>query len=220
VAWFGAAIAAFGHLSVEAPTPCAVIARVGARRPRAITSELAKALLDALHDRKHNPPSYRSAAATAPLVDDDPTHVSALAIELSPAEADTVRFTLASAVRSVGEPLANVALEAEAPNDVAASSREEAKRVVLRRGFAEALYTGWPKAGSAGLADASCLIIRHGPQRDEDNTWATWVGVLTRGGAWLEPVVPSALAQTWRPTAIASIADPQLAGRVVFEFYR
>ena len=220
-AWFGAAIEAFGRQVIEVPVPSAVIAIVTTRRPRKITPELAKALLDALHNQKHNPPHYPP-DKRAPLSDDGPMQVRALAVEVVLGDVESVRFVLADNFIAQGELMAKIAVAAEAPNDVASSSIEEVGRKELRRAFAQAVSTSWPKAPVHGLADAPCLLIRHGPRRDEDNTWSTWVGVLTRGGSWLGPgsTVGSPIKDSWQPVAIASAADPKLAGQVEFEFYR
>ena len=149
-------------------------------------------------------------------------HVRALAVEVVLGEVESVRFVLADNFKAQGELMARVAVSAEAPNDVAGSATEEVARKELRRAFAQAVSTSWPKVQVHGLADAPCLVIRHGPRRDEDNTWATWVGVLTRGGSWLGPgsTIGSPIEGRWQPTAIASAADPKLAGRVEFAFYR
>jgi hypothetical protein len=209
-----------GHGAFDVPHPCAVIAIVTVKRPRKITPELAKALLDALHDCKHNPPHYRTGGGIAPIADDDPRHVSALAVQVVAGMKESVQFVLADGVRINGDLIASIDVDAQAPNDVAASSAEESARKGLRRAFAEAVLGRWPKESPNDLTDASCLMVRHGPQRDEDNTWATWIGVLTRGGSWAIPISASPMSRTWQPRAVASVADPALDGRVVFEFYR
>lgn len=186
---------------------------------RAITPELAKAVLDALHDRKHNAPHYKTTGARAPLPDDDQRFVIGLAIELVASPVPGVDFTLASSVGFSGEIIASLAVDAAAPNDVAGSAAEEAVRKTLRNQFAHAVITGLGRERPE-LAAATALIVSHGPQRDEDNTWATWIGALTRGGSWLEPARSSALPASWRPTAIASLSERSLGARVRYDFLR
>jgi hypothetical protein len=187
---------------------------------RVITPELAKALLDALHDSKHLQPHYRTTGHRAPLADDNQSIVIGLAVELLVDSETCVDFTLAESLRPTGTAFGAVEVVGDAPNDIAASSREEVARQAVRADFARAVSAAWTEIPPEAMTSASCLVVRHGPQRDEDNTWATWVGVLTRGGSWRDSRAPSPMEPTWRPRAIASVCATELTGRVRYEFYK
>jgi hypothetical protein len=62
--------------------------------------------------------------------------------------------------------------------------------------------------------------VRHLPQRDEDNTWATWIAAVCgvrrqSAGHWAE----GAPLGGWVHSAIASVADPKLASAVMYEIW-
>ncbi len=78
------------------------------------------------------------------------------------------------------------------------------------------LQTRWRNLILVHLA----LVVRHQPQRDEDNTWATWIaaicGVRTQGVSHWSRGAPLA---GWSPIAVASIAEPRLHCPVVYELW-
>jgi hypothetical protein len=222
--WFGNAIAVLGR-EQTAPDqgPWAVIARVTSRVPRSITPELAKRLLDTLHDCKHLSPHYRDRGLVPVLVDDDQRFVTGLAVELRVGEVERVDFILAAGLNARADPLGSADAMVAAPNDISSGGAEEIRRQTARGKYVASLRDSWPQSRlPAQVAKCTHLVVRHGPQRDEDNTWATWIGALRRSVAWSRlawlPAVPP-LATEWRATGIASICDRTLSGGVRYDFY-
>lgn len=178
-----------------------------------------KGLLDALHDDRKTGPWYCNLPGRAPLTDDHPAHVRGLAVEVLPGEARTeCQFGTDDSV--AGELLASVPVDAAAPNDIWGTASEKAKIAAGRLAFSAAVQQAF--LGHPGLVSRSpaALVVRHQPQRDEDNTWATWIaaacGVRSRSaGHWSHeaPLVG------WAPTAVASIADPSLETHVRYEVW-
>jgi hypothetical protein len=63
-------------------------------------------------------------------------------------------------------------------------------------------------------------VVRHRAQRDEDNTWATWIaavyGVRGQGADHWAAAPPLG---GWAPTAVASLADERLSTPLVYELW-
>jgi hypothetical protein len=210
-----------------APTPCVVVARVtarpaqGQRRPGG-PRDRAKGLMDALHDDRSTGPKYADLRATAPLPDDDPRYVHGLAVEVQPGDHDRVEYRLGSRLLVEGSLLTQVDAHVPAPNDVYASPQEKPRFEAAREAFLGDLIRRCDHGSVKACAPkARCLVIRHRPQRDEDNTWATWVSALTGGGAWSKALwqSPGSPFSGWAPMAVASLADPGLPCEVRYEVY-
>ncbi|MGH2988156.1 MAG: hypothetical protein ACRDLO_15930 [Solirubrobacterales bacterium] len=155
------------------------------------------------------------------LADDSPAFVGGLAVEVVGAlEEGATEFRLAPDLVVAGDLLARVDVEAIAPNDIAAAADEKWAIQTGRVRFAKALAAA-STGLSASLAEgADALVIRHRPERDEDNTWATWCAALCgvrqmKPGHWAE----RAPLRGWEPRAVASVADPGLPVPVSYEIY-
>ena len=212
------------HAGPAPPQPCIVVCRVTAagmsgNRP---TSPLgrAKGLLDALHDDRKTGPWFRELPGRAPLPDDNPNHVSGLAVEVQTGDPQT-EYLLGAELAIVGEMLASVQVAVEAPNDIWGTQAEKAKIAATRIAFGAAVADAF--SAHPALIDSSpvALVVRHRPQRDEDNTWATWVaaacGARSQGHRHWASGAP---LQGWRPMSIASVADPALEVPVAYEIWR
>lgn len=207
----------------RARTPAAVVARVTARPapgrmlpggPR----DRAKGLMDALHDDRTNGPKYASLGATAPLPGDDPAHVRALAVEVRAGTTDAVEYRIGNQLLIAGELLHATDVCVPAPNDI----DDTARLVAQRKAFVEDLVRRCDHGEAKScVGRARALVVRHRPQRDEDNTWATWISALTGGGAWSRALWPSPGSpfSGWSPMAVASIADANLPCQVRYEIY-
>ncbi|MCC7140230.1 MAG: hypothetical protein IT460_17555 [Planctomycetes bacterium] len=206
-----------------ARTPCVVVARVTAR-PVAGRSQpggpkdRAKGLMDALHDDRRNGPKYRDLGAVPPLPDDHGEYVHGLAVEVQAGASDSVEYRLGPSLQVAGKHLFVLDVSVPAPNDIA----ESAALVAPRRAFVEDLVRRCDRRAAAACASkARAVVVRHRPQRDEDNTWATWISALTGGSVWSREAwgpEGSPLAG-WSPMAIASVADPTLPCEVRYEVY-
>jgi hypothetical protein len=222
--WFGNAIAVLGRQhDVLKDRQWAVIARVTTRVRRSITPELAKRLLDTLHDRKHLPPHYRDQKLVPVLADDDQRFVSGLAVELRVDQVDRVDFILADEFTAIADSLGSIEVRMPAPNDISSGGAEELRRQTARGKYAASLRDSWRDAlVPPQVAKCTHLVVRHSPQRDEDNTWATWIGALRTSVAWSRlawlPAVPP-LATEWRATGVASVCDRSLRDGVRYDFY-
>lgn len=87
--------------------------------------------------------------------------------------------------------------------------------------FAEAVRRSLARSNIArDLSAAAALVVPHRPQRDEDNTWATWSAALsgTRTHAPTHVGAGAPLAG-WTRMAIASIAGPTLETPVLYELW-
>ena len=120
-----------------------------------------------------------------------------------------------------GELIARVEVARAAPNDVVGTASEKAKIVNERNAYGEAVrdaFSGRKLPGDSGFA---ALVVRHRPQRDEDNTWATWMGALcgVRGDSELHWTAGAPLSG-WAPQSVASVADDTLVAPVVYELWR
>lgn len=209
--------------ALSPPSPCVVVCRVtapGARdTPPGGPLGRAKGLLDALHDDRKSGPWYRDVAGRAPLLDDHPAHVCGLAVEVRPGDPRT-EYVLGTELFVAGRLLAKVPVPVRAPNDIVGTPGEKAKIAAGRIAFAAAVQRAF--ATHPGLLDESpiALVVRHHPERDEDNTWATWIAAAcgTRRSTtahWAH----AAPLMGWAPRAVASIADPSLATPVVYEVW-
>lgn len=205
------------------PRPCVVVSRVNglSRRgnPPAGPLGRAKGLLDALHDDRKTGPWYRDMGGRGPLIDDHPLHVRGLAVEVRAGEPRTDSL-LGSNLQVAGELLASAPVSEQAPNDIAGTAGEKSKIAMGRAAFAAAVKRSL--APLKGLTDKTpaALVIRHRPQRDEDNTWATWIAAVCgardqRETHWAY----GAPLAGWAPTAIASVADRELESPVVIELW-
>ena len=205
-----------------AKTPCIIVARVTARPAggRALPGgpkDRAKGLMDALHDDRTKGPKYADLKAVPPLPDDDPRYVHGLAVEVHAGETDSVEYRLGDRLLIAGSLLTTVEVDVPAPNDI----DESARLVAPRRAYVEDLVRRCEANSARGcISKARCLVVRHRPKRDEDNTWATWISALTGGSAWSRAAWPSGSPFSgWSPMAIASVADARLKCEVQYELY-
>jgi hypothetical protein len=179
----------------------------------------AKGLLDALHDDRRSGPQYQDLPGRAPLVDDHPSHVRALAVEIAAGEPQT-EYLIGAELAIAGELIASVPVEAPAPNDIVGTPDEKAKIATGRAAFAAAVQRAFANPRSLLHRRPAALVVRHRPQRDEDNTWATWIAAVCGPGrqgpthwAYGAPLAG------WVPTAVASTADPTLETPVLYEVW-
>lgn len=202
---------------------CVVVAQVSDRsasgRPPAGPVGRAKGLLDALHDDRKVGPWYRDSPGRAPLRDDHPGHVAGLAVEVRRGEPST-RYLLGGELSVHGELLASIAVGAAAPNDVAGTRVEQPTIASARIAFASAVREAFSAYGNLTRHPPLALVVRHHPQRDEDNTWATWIAAVCgtqrqTPGHW----AAEAPLAGWHPASIASVADPALSSPVVYEVW-
>lgn len=206
-----------------AVTPTVVVARVTARPARgharpAGPKGRAKGLMDALHDDRSRGPKYADLKAIAPLPDDDSRYVHGLAVEVRAGEAESVEYRLGERLLAHGALLTTVEVHLPAPNDI----DESARLVAPRRAFVKDLVGRCDQRAAAEcVKQARSLVVRHRPQRDEDNTWATWVSALTGGSAWSKEAWGTSPSPFfgWSPSAIASVADRSLPCEVRYELY-
>lgn len=208
-------------------TPCVVVARVTARPApgRSVPGgpkDRAKGLMDALHDDRKQGPKYADLRAIAPLPDDDPMHVHGVAVEVRAGETDSVEYRLGDRLVVAGALLTAIEVRVPAPNDIWADAKErariEAARVAYLRDLVERCDR---RSAGACVPKARSLIIRHRPQRDEDNTWATWVSALSGASPWSRAAWGPAASPFagWAPMAVASVADASLECEVRYEVY-
>jgi hypothetical protein len=177
----------------------------------------AKGLLDALHDDRRSGPKYRHLGARPPLEDDDPDHVSGLAVEVVPGDLRT-DYQLGGSLSIAGELIAEVPIAAEAPNDIAGTPGEKARIAADRLLYGRAVREAFASCRVTDDRQPTALVVRHRPQRDEDNTWNTWVGAVcgvrvSRGEHW----TAGAPLTGWVPTAVASLADTSLPEPITYE---
>jgi hypothetical protein len=207
-----------------ARTPCVVVARVTARPAQGRSTpggpkDRAKGLMDALHDDRTNGPKYRDLGARAPLPDDHGESVHGLAVEVHAGMPDSVEYRLGRVLQIVGRLLMDpIDVCVPAPNDI----DESARLVTPRRAYVADLVARCDRRGAEGCVQhARALVVRHRPQRDEDNTWATWISALTGGSAWSKEAWGSSPSpfSGWWPRAIASVADSSLPCEVRYEVY-
>jgi hypothetical protein len=209
-------------------SPCVVVARVTARPAPGRTKpggpkDRAKGLMDALHDGRKYGPKYSDLGAIAPLSGDHPGCVCGLAVEVQVGDSDRVEYLLGTSLTVAGRLLmAPIDVHVPAPNDISASAAEKARIDAGRKTFVEDLVRRCDLGAMRGCGESvHALVIRHRPQRDEDNTWATWVSALTGGSDWSRAAWPSSGSpfSGWSPMAIASVADSSLPCEVRYEVY-
>lgn len=193
-------------------SPCCVVARVFAPPSASGPRGRAKGLLDALHDDRQSGPLYREIGTRPPIADDDPGHVAGLAVEVHPATTSSVEYRIGHGLRVRANLLAELDVDASAPNDIAGSPNESARISAARTAFAAALGDAWDAAQLAlAPADVRAVVVHHHPGRDEDNTWSTWSYALfgaqgTSAGHW----AAEAPLRGCAPRAVASAANPEL----------
>jgi len=172
-----------------------------------------------LHDDRRSGPQYQDLPGRAPLVDDHPSHVRALAVEIAAGEPQT-EYLIGAELAIAGELIASVPVEAPAPNDIVGTPDEKAKIATGRAAFAAAVQRAFANPRSLLHRRPAALVVRHRPQRDEDNTWATWIAAVCGPGrqgpthwAYGAPLAG------WVPTAVVSTADPTLETPVLYEVW-
>jgi hypothetical protein len=224
--FFAAAVPAIAEARLgAAPSPCVVVAHVTAPTSGSAVGGprgRAKAALDALHDDRSQPPYYRELAVTPPLSDDAPGFVAGLAVEVRAGAAARTEYRIGQQLRCAIELVELIDVDAAAPNDISASPAEELRRKERCRRYAQAVVGAWASTPrSASAAGLRALVVRHWPERDEDNSWATWTTALAgargmRAGHWAE----RAPLAGWAPPSIATVAGPGLPLPVRYELYR
>lgn len=180
----------------------------------------AKAFLDSLHDDRKSGPKYGGFRVPAPLPDDTPQHVRGLALEVRPGPPQT-RYLIGDHLRATGQLLVTVPVHCAAPNDIAGTPGERARIAAARRAFGAAARAAFAQHSLPDMAEISAVVVRHHAQRDEDNTWHTWMAAIC--GVSPRTSVPHwadrAPLAGWRPTAIASIADTTINSPVRYELW-
>jgi hypothetical protein len=213
------ALAAHGKPATTWPVVIAGHITAAGRPPGGPTGRV-KAFLDALHDDRKSGPRYHALRVPAPLPDDTPRYVGGLALEVRPGPPQT-RYLIGHHLHVAGQLLANVPVHCPAPNDIAGTPGEKAHIAAARQAFAEALQAAFARHDLPDIAKIRSVVVRHHPQRDEDNTWHTWItaicGSASNTGAqhWAH----GAPLAGWRPTAIASIADTTINSPVRYELW-
>ena len=123
-------------------------------------------------------------------------------------------------MRVAGQLLAEVPVRCAAPNDIAGTSGERARIAAARLAFGQAVRTAFTQHSLARVSEVGAVVVRHHPQRDEDNTWQTWItaicGAASPGARHWADGAPLA---GWRPTAVASIADTTISSPVRYELW-
>lgn len=211
------------HEIPRLPVPCVVVCHVTAPAFNGVPGGpvgRAKTALDALHDgRRSTGPTYTSLGSQAPLTGDSPEYVCGLAVEVQPGSPRTA-YQIGVRLQVNGALLTAVPVGALAPNDVPATPSEGERIKERRAEFGREVRAAFPRDGAGLARKATALLVRHHPQRDEDNTWQTWTTALcgsrnTSPDHW----AAGAPLQGWRPTAVASLADPSLGYPVVYEVW-
>jgi hypothetical protein len=221
--FFEEAVPTLASASLVLPDPTMIVAQVTApaasgRALPAGPRDRAKALMDALHDQRRRPPFYRDFGGTAPLPDDNPNFVRGLAVEVHAGARTETVYRLGTDLALRGRVVARVEVDLLAPNDIWVSPASRARIEQSRSEFTARLVEAWRSVDRSDLGSAAGLIVRHHPDRDEDNTWSNWLGAITGRPAWSrvhwghEPPLVS-----WRPTAIASVSDDALPTATRFE---
>jgi hypothetical protein len=211
------------HAGPRPPTPCVVVCRVtvprGRRQPLGGPLGRAKTLLDALHDDRKAGPYYSRLGAAAPLVNDDPARVCGLAVEVREGPPRT-EYLIGRRLAIASQLLATVPVDAEAPNDVAGTKGEKRKIDAARITFGIAVRHAFAEHPGLAAVNLSALVVHHRSQRDEDNTWATWISAAcgvrnpTRD-SWYA----GAPLTDMRPMSVASITKPNATHPVVYALY-
>jgi hypothetical protein len=112
-----------------------------------------------------------------PLVDDDPSHVAVLAVEVSTGDRRT-EYLIGTGLRVEGQMLSSVPVGRAAPNDVADTPGEAARIDAARRQYCTAVSAAFARQEGLLTAHPGAVVIRHWPQRDADNTWRTWITAI------------------------------------------
>ena len=179
--FIGAAVPqlASGHATVSSAA-CVVVCHVTAParngRPGGPVGR-AKGLLDALHDNRPRGPFYRDLGVPPPLANDDPAHVSALAVEVDTGHPRT-EYMIGTELRADGHMLASMPVGLAAPNDIAGTPSESVRISEARRQYGAAVREAFAQHEASLTARPGAVIIRHWPQRDADNTWHTWITAI------------------------------------------
>lgn len=179
----------------------------------------AKAFLDALHDGRRTGPSYHHIGSCPPLAGDDPVHLTGLALEVAAGPART-EYLIGDQLRVRGELLAEVPVHHPAPNDIAGSRQEQAAISDSRTNYGRAVRAAFRCHAPVLPRQPGAVVIRHHPQRDEDNTWETWLAAILGPRAddqdhW----AAGAPLSGWKPTSVASLADSQASANVTYQLW-
>ena len=221
-AFFEAAVPALAASGTAGATaPLIIVGHISAAgRPPGGPAGRAKAFLDALHDDRKSGPKYRDLRLPAPLTDDTPRHVGGLALEVRPGPPQT-RYLIGDHLRMAGQLLVTVPVHCAAPNDIAGTTGERTRIAAARHAFGEATRSAFAQHSLPDMAGIGAVVVRHHPQRDEDNTWHTWMTAIcgVAGGTGVPHWADQAPLAGWRPTAIASIADTTINSPIRYELW-
>jgi hypothetical protein len=219
-AYFEAAVPALAASGWHATSgPLIVIGHLSARTPSGPPGR-AKTFLDALHDDRRTGQKYAAFGVPAPLAGDDPSHVAGLAIEMGEGGPGT-EYQIGTELHIDGQLLASVPVPCSAPNDIAGTAAEQVKIAASRVAFGRAVREAFAQHQPLSPLPFGAVVVRHHPQRDEDNTWQTWIIALcgaaqrSRPDHWSD----SAPLAGWRPQAVASLADSRINTPVCYELW-
>ena len=129
----------------------------------------AEGLLDAVHDNRHRGPFYRELGVPPPPANDDPSHVSALTVEVDTGHPRT-EYMIGTELRSDGHMLISVPVRLAAPNDIAGTPVENLRISEARRQYGAAVREAFAPHEAFSRSTSGRRGIRHWPQRDADNT--------------------------------------------------
>lgn len=88
-----------------------------------------------------------------------------------------------------------------------------------REAIGRALAARWREVEHPKDLNPVAVVIRHQTERDEDNTWETWVDALLAGAAGPRPCGTTLLPLPPGVQAISSVADGALDCTVRYELY-
>ncbi len=200
--------------------PCVVTARItlqpdGRRVPFGPKGR-AKAVLDALHDQRKVGVKYEALGAVPPLPDDDPNFVRGYGLEVQSGSTTGIEYRIGSAlVLQNSQLLSSLDVHASAPNDVG----PQALMLAALDRFAKVLGNEvWSPSVPVSCSPLA-LVIRHRPERDEDNTWMNWIAALVQPRYQRHRTWPMLYPVGWNPPSVATIADADLTVPTRYELY-
>lgn len=216
--WYDQAVPEVARtMAGTATIPSAVVVRITSTAPLGIRGK-AKRLLDALHDQRGTGAKYASLPSAPPLEDDDPAHVSALAVEVRRG-LDQIDYSMGPDLVANWQPLGSVHVSTNCPNDIGAGRAENDRIREGRQAFGRDLAGAWRIEELEIPPTSECAVVmRHPVGRDEDNTWEGWLGALC-GATWNEAWPGAPPLQIKQLVSIASVADREIESGVRYELY-
>ncbi len=170
----------------------------------------AKGLLDALHGDRSSGPRYRDFGYRRPSTTTRRHRFAALRSRFATGHPDLITCSARNSRSKLRcSPWSQSSRSTQRHRRHSCRAREDRHGACA---FARAVHAAFACESNLLQCSPAALVVRHLPQRDEDNAWSTWVAAVC-GVRFARPEhwAAGAPLEGWVPASIASLSDDSLA---------